>query len=200
MERFPQLAALSAAALACDVTRVVSIQITGIPTAAFGAPPGDVHQDIAHGASAEPRKTHMTSYNRLHAEMMAQLLGLLSSYPEGSGTLLDNTAVVWFPEHGHRDLRQDSETFGEAHSLLEIPVVIAGGCGGAFQTGRYLSHERSPIELQFGNHALTGPPHNRLLVSLAQAMGLDVDVINQAERTIGGQFVDLSGPLAGLQG
>lgn len=197
LEVFSQFAMLTAAAFACDVTRVATIQITGIPNAAFGAPPGDLHQDIAHAAKSEPAKSRMVAFNRLHAEMMSELVSLLDSYPEGNGTLLDNTAVLWIPEHGHRKLLTNQQVFGEAHHGLEIPVVMAGSCGGAFRTGRYISYEREPVQLSY-NQGLTGPAHNKLFVSLARAMGLDVDWVNATQRTIGGKTFDLTGPLPRL--
>lgn len=201
MQKFSQLAMLTASAFACDITRVVTLQVGQLPNPVFDAPPGDVHQDIAHAAAAQPRKDQMIQYNRVHAEMFAELLGLLDSYPEGNGTMLDNTVVVWLPEHGYRKFRDQSGQlvwdFGAAHGQLDVPVVLAGSCGGALQTGRYVSYGRQPIDLQF-EPAMTGPGHNRLLVSLCQAMGVDLDTVGLTERTIGGQAFDLTGPLPGL--
>jgi len=49
---------------------------------------------------------------------------------------------------------------GNSHSRDEIPYVMVGGCGGYFKTGRYLRF-------------LPQTPHNDLLVTLMQAMGLE---------------------------
>ena len=72
---------------------------------------------------------------------------MLDEVPEGSGTLLDNTVVVWTSELSS----------GNNHSMRNMPYVIAGGAS-YFDTGRYV---------RFG-----GDDHSRLLVSLCHAMGL----------------------------
>ena len=66
---------------------------------------------------------------------------------EGDGTLLDNTLVLW------------GKPIGRNHSGSELLFMLAGGAGGDLQTGRYL--EAKDV------------PHNNLLVSCCQLMGLD---------------------------
>jgi hypothetical protein len=56
--------------------------------------------------------------------------------------------VVWGSELGK----------GNSHSFDKVPFVTAGGAGGALKTGRYLRFD--------------GIEHNRLLVSMAQLMGM----------------------------
>ena len=68
--------------------------------------------------------------------------------PEGDGTVLDNTLVVWGSEISR----------GWDHRFDNMPFVLAGGGAGAIPMGQYYSFE--------------GQEHNRLLVSMAQAMGL----------------------------
>ena len=87
---------------------------------------------------------------------------------EGNGTLLDNALVVWGSELGK----------GNSHSFDRAPFVTAGGCGGAVRTGRFLD---LPAKT----------PHNRLLVSMCHAMGLN-DVASF------GATDDGQGGLAGL--
>jgi hypothetical protein len=62
---------------------------------------------------------------------------------------------------------------GNVHSHEPVPFVLAGGAGGAFETGRWLQ--------------VDGQPHNRLLVSLCRAMGLeDVDSFGTTDPGAGG--------------
>ena len=88
---------------------------------------------------------------RWFAEQFAYLVQRLADTPEadGTGTMLDNSLVVWAKEMG--DSRQ--------HTCQGVPFVLAGGAGGRFKTGRYLKFQ--------------GESHGKLLVSLCQAMGLD---------------------------
>jgi hypothetical protein len=60
---------------------------------------------------------------------------------------------------------------------MSMPYVLAGGAGGAFTTGRFVSYEGSP-------------PHNNLLVSLLNAYGV--------EETTFGDPQYCTGPLGGL--
>jgi hypothetical protein len=79
---------------------------------------------------------------------MAYLCGKLDAIPEGEGTLLDNTVVLWINELGR----------GNSHSRNNIPIVMAGSAGGYFRTGRFLQYDETP--------------HNNLLVSLLNAFGI----------------------------
>jgi len=74
-------------------------------------------------------------------------------YPphERLGTLLDTSTVVWVKELGD----------GRLHDYKSVPFVIAGSGNGYWKLGRYL---------QMG-----GAPHQKLLVSLCQSMGVQVD-------------------------
>jgi len=93
-------------------------------------------------------RAHLTKIYTWYSERVAHFLDKFASYPEGNGTLLDNTLVVWGGEIGK----------GNNHSFDKVPFVLAGAAGGALQTGRYL---QAP-----------GAVHNRLLVSICQLMGL----------------------------
>jgi hypothetical protein len=77
------------------------------------------------------------------SEMFAKLLDQLDAVPEGNGSLLDNTMVVWGSELGT----------GNTHSFKSTPFVVAGGGGGAYATGRFLEYADKL-------------DHNRLLVSI----------------------------------
>ncbi|HJL17641.1 MAG TPA: DUF1552 domain-containing protein [Sandaracinaceae bacterium LLY-WYZ-13_1] len=207
--RFEHFARIASAALACDLTRVASIQMGQLDTAEFGAPAGtDVHQDWAHNAregaevpadeSAAARMQRedalrwMTEYNLVHARQLAFLLDLLDSVPEGDGTLLDHTCVLWL-----------TELSTGTHELRDMPVVMAGGCGGAFETGRYLRYaqNRPMPQRPWGPYPPIGPAHSHLLVSIARAMGAELDALPMTEATgADGERIDLTGPLAGLAG
>jgi hypothetical protein len=76
--------------------------------------------------------------------------------PNG-GTMLDNTVIFWHSEFGH---------FGHDNQHMRHPVVIAGGGGRTLRLGRYLRLRE--IENNDRDNLV---PHNKLLVSLAHAVG-----------------------------
>jgi hypothetical protein len=145
---------LMAASLSCGLTNFASMQYR------VGENDGGYLYDwlgitdLEHHLMTHEPDSNMTSRGELtkiytwYAEMFAKFLDKLAATPEGNGTMLDNSLVVWGSELGK----------GNSHSFDKIPFVVAGGAAGKLKTGRYLQFD--------------GVEHNRLLVSMAQLMGL----------------------------
>jgi hypothetical protein len=110
------------------------------------------HHDLSHHEdSKEESQAKLTKINHWYCEQLAYLASRLAATPEpgGSGSLLENTTIVWTNELGK----------GNSHTLDNIPFVMVGG-GLNFDMGRSL---KFPMV-----------PHNRLLLSLAQGFGHDL--------------------------
>ena len=59
------------------------------------------------------------------------MLGRLKAIDEGNGkSLLDNMLFFWTNELGE----------GGKHTYVNVPMVLAGSCGGQLPTGRYLDY------------------------------------------------------------
>lgn len=161
---------LLALALACDLTRVASVQFSTAFNA-IGFPwlnsTAEGHNLSHRGPSDTVARDQLTQRARWYAEQIAYLARQLAAITEGERTLLDNTVMVWGNEL----------SLGNSHSHLEIPFMLLGSAGGHLRTGRYL---------QFG-----GQPHNRLLTSLLHAMGVEAAAHGHPD-------FGASGPLAGL--
>jgi hypothetical protein len=106
-----------------------------------------------HELSHEPdsnkdAQDKLTRINKWYCEQLAYLAKKLAETPEpgGTGSLLDNTLIVWTNELGK----------GNSHTLDNIPFVLVGN-GLDFRMGRSVRFPRVP--------------HNRLLLSLAHGMG-----------------------------
>ncbi len=151
-DSFPELlgiqSALAVAALACDRTRVATLQWSR------------GFSQVRHtwvGVNAEHHTlSHMTSANntndkykieRWYHERMAELLHQMDSIPEGDGTLLDNTMLIYA-----NDLAE-----GAPHSVAPAICWVAGRAGGKLKTGRFLN--------------LPGNDFTQLLVSACHVMG-----------------------------
>ena len=154
-DRMPQIARMQidllVSALAAGFTRVATLQFTnsvGQPRMTWlGIEEGQ--HDLSHEPNSnESAQDKLTRIDAWYAGEVAHLARRLAETPEpdGSGTLLDHTTIVWTNELGE----------GNSHSLDDIPWVLLGG-GLGFRTGR---------ALQF-----PGVPHNRLLLALAHGMG-----------------------------
>lgn len=192
--RFDAFADLIGAAFSCDVTRVVSLSLGEMPTADFGWDhlTDDVHKGLAHEVFNDPQKHQaMADYVTLHAEQIARLVTVLEGLPDIDGnSVMDNTLIVW-----------GSEMANGWHGYQHYCPVIIGG-DWHFRTGRYLywPHE-TPIQLltPTGYTPTSGMPHQRLLVSVAQSMGLDVNGVGiEHVQSQTGIRVECTGPLPGL--
>lgn len=182
---------LATAAWACDLTRVAVIDSGQLDAAQFGAPPGDVHQDIAHAATPGSAAADlMAKYYRVHATQFGELIAGVRA-----AGLIDRTALMWI-----------TEIADGPHGLFRTMIVLAGGGGGAFRTGRYLKYKETganPAAFSYGGGKnRIGPAHSQVLVSLMQAMGLPDNSIGIASATGNlagsGEPVTLSGPLPRL--
>lgn len=194
MDQFARVMTLSAS---CDLTRVMTFVTPDLAPPEIGLPGGtDIHQDYAHtsiassaGSFSTEGERGMIAYNLFYAQRFAYFLQQLDSIPEGEGTVLDNTAVVWMSELGTG-----------CHDLNDLPIVIAGGAGGALRTGQYVKYARdSRIDVGWGHVNDVGPAQNRLYVTLMRAMGMTNDAfgiesVNRAD----GSALSLRGPLAEL--
>ena len=193
-EGFDAMAELIGVAFSCDLARVVSFSLGDQPAETIGwnQESGDVHNDFAHEIYNNPTSAlAMTDYVATHAAQIARLVSLLESIPDTDGrSVMDNTLIVWGAEmadgwHGYQHW---------------CPVIIGGDWH--FRTGRYLHWpHRTPVEIltPTGHVPTGGLPHQHLLVSIAQAMGLDrnhigIDVTHSKQ----GDRIDCTGPLQGL--
>ncbi len=79
--------------------------------------------------------------DRYYAAKFAHLVGQLDGIDEGAGTLLDNTAAVWFQEFSD----------GAAFNLNNMPIIQAGSCGGYFKTGCAVNVDDGSANLSRGN-------------------------------------------------
>ena len=146
------------AALACDLTRVATLQWSNGASQTHHTWVGVdfTHHGVSHGsegvtADENTRRGWLVKIETWYATQFKYLLDKLSAIPEGDGTMLDNTVCVWIHEQSN----------GGSHQRTDMPFVLAGSCGGFFGTGRCLD--------------LKGRPHNDLLVSLAHAMDVQLD-------------------------
>jgi hypothetical protein len=108
----------------------------------------DAH-NLSHNYNEDQNATNADRRRQLETwyfKQFAYFLSKLEEVPEGEGTMLDNTVVLWCKPIGRR------------HSVNEMLFILAGGAGGQLQTGRYLEFD--------------GMPHNNLLVNICQLMGL----------------------------
>lgn len=149
---------LIVAAFRCDLTRVATLQLSNGNGAGFifsflGLDgPGQEYKfrdyhDIAHrpgSGGADKNKV-----DRWFVEQLVALARRLKAIPEGTGTMLDSSALLLANHMGN----------GGAHTSTNLPWIVAGRAGGYLKTGHYI---------RTGGAATTV-----VLKTLAGAMGVD---------------------------
>jgi hypothetical protein len=192
-----QFMSLIRLAFACDLTRVVTFSAPVPLCPELGYPAdatfhGYAHQSIQGATSCGQMysvlaEQAMRDLDAWHAGHVAYLLAQLDAVPEGTGTLLDHTVVVWV-----------TELATPTHQHFDVCTLLAGGCNGFFDTGRYIRYPRT-LPNPLPGAPLTGPPHNRLHVSLLQAMGQsDTSFGMTSAVAADGTLLSFTGPLTEL--
>lgn len=153
------------AAFTCDLTRVATIQMGGADGGSD--PPGFNHHNVAHATGDTNLAANVVADHKKidlwFNERFAYLLRKLDSVQEANGTLLDNTLILF----GSDTTQGTSTGMVGAHQSARFPFFLAGGANFAWKTGRAL-----PL-IPAGTKKWI--PHNRLLVSIAQKFGLQVN-------------------------
>lgn len=127
----------------------------------------DGHHALSHEPdNNEDARAKLLRINTWFAGELAYLATKLRDTPEpggAPGSMLDNTLIVWTNELGK----------GNSHTLNDIPMVLIGGKSMGVAGGR-------SIRLK-GNVA-----HNRLLITLAHAMGHNIESFGMNGMSAGG--------------
>jgi hypothetical protein len=152
-------------ALACDLTRVVTLKWNQTVNEVVMSEAGT--NKTCHGASHE-NGIDFVKVKAWYMKQMAKLIQTLKATPDGSGTLLDSTLIV----HGSCMGR------GDWHNHDNMPFIVAGGAAGGITGGRSLGYDKVP--------------HNKLLVSVAQYMGLNISTFGDQDPS-GGALPGLVG-------
>ena len=173
---FPDKARLMAdvivLAFQCDLTRVASFMLanagSGQAYSFIGV--SGAHHQLSHHQGVQENLDALQAINTWEVEQLAYLLGKMKATDDGLGdgsNMLDNSLVFFSSEI------ED----GNSHSHRNLPVLVAGGGGGAFSPGRHVVYEGRP-------------PMANLFIAMLQAIGVDVDTFGD----------DGTGPLGQLAG
>jgi hypothetical protein len=135
---------LQALAFQADITRVSSFMMAreninrsyneiGLPEA---------HHAMSHHGNDPAKMKVFSKLNTYHVDTLAYFLKKLQSTPDGDGTLLDHTIVLY--GSGMSD--------GNTHNNYSVPVVVVGGRDQALRGNRHL---RYPKGTPLANLSLT---------------------------------------------
>jgi hypothetical protein len=115
-----------------------------------------------HAASHDNLSGGYERISRFHLGQLAYLAQKLDAMPEGDGTVLDNSCLMFI----------NNLWSGRKHDNTRLPLVLAGGLGGALKTGRSLNYLQAGDE----NRKLCS-----LFLSLMDRMDIKLDRFGDAE-------------------
>lgn len=122
------------------------------------------HHDMSHHENKEEKITQYREITRWHAEQFAYMMDQMRQIPEGEGTLLDNSMILF----------GSSMSDGNMHNPDNLPILLGGKAGGALKSGMHLANPK-------------GTPLCNLYATMLNAMGTGVDQFGDSQ----GQLTEL---------
>jgi hypothetical protein len=151
---------LAALAFQADVTRVATLlgarDLTNRNYPASGTNTG--FHGGSHHAENPQRIADYAKINRYHVQMLAYFLDRLKSTPDGDGTLLDHSVILYGTNMGNSN----------QHQHYDVPHILAGGASGQLKAGRHLAYPSKTV------------PTGNLLLSVLDMFGINQESIGDS--------------------
>jgi hypothetical protein len=149
-----------AMAFQTDRTRVASLLLARDLSAMYY--PFLEVKDGHHAASHDNLSDGYERIARFHLSQFAYLAEKLDSMPEGEGTVLDHSCLLYL----------SNLWIGRTHDNSRLPVLLAGGLDGTIETGRTLNY----LDAGDDNRKMCS-----LYLSILDRMGIEADSFGDAE-------------------
>jgi hypothetical protein len=142
-----------------DMTRVVSFMMAreGSNRSYRSIGISDGHHSVTHHMNDQEKIAKVQKIDELHVRMLAYLLDRLKNTPDGDGSLLDHSMILF----------GSSISDGNAHTHHDLPLVLAGSAHGKIKGGR---HIRFAAET----------PMNNLLLTMFDKSGVPCETLGDA--------------------
>ncbi|MBM3841306.1 MAG: DUF1552 domain-containing protein [Verrucomicrobia bacterium] len=117
-----------------DVTRVITFQLARETSnrtyPEIGVP--DPHHPLSHHGNDPEKIARMAKINQFHVSLFAEFLEKLKATPEGNGTLLDHSLLLYGSGIGNPNV----------HDHTNLPIIVAGGAAGGMKGGRHIKFDK----------------------------------------------------------
>ena len=121
----------------------------------------DAFHTCSHHSNNRANMDNFSKINRYHVEALAYFLGKLKSTPDGDGSLLDHSMMLY----------GSSMADGNQHDHYPLPVLVAGGAFGTFKGGRHIrTADRTPM--------------SNLLLTILNKLGIQRESFGDSNGTI----------------
>jgi hypothetical protein len=153
-----------------DVTRVSSMimsrELSSMTFGQIGVP--EQHHAVSHHRNDPELIAKKAKIDVYQAQLFAYFLGRLKATPDGDGTLLDHSLVLYGGGMGN----------GNLHRHTDLPCVVAGRLGGQFQTGRHLAYPQNT-------------PMTNLLLTILAGSGIPQEKLGDSTGRLEPDFLSL---------
>jgi hypothetical protein len=114
-----------------EITRISTLMYARDTSGATYPPSGvrDGFHAASHHSNVRANMDRFALINRYHVQTLGYLLEKLRATPDGDGTLLDHSVILY----------GSSMSNGNQHDHDPLPIVVAGGASGALEGGRHMT-------------------------------------------------------------
>ena len=96
----------------------------------------DAFHALSHHANDEAKKARLVKIQRYHTEVFAKFLTKLSKMPDGDGSMLDHSILLYGSNMSNSN----------AHNQYPLPTAVVGGGCGKIRGGQHINFkERTPL-------------------------------------------------------
>ena len=154
-----------------DITRIATFQIARETSnrsyPEIGVP--DPHHPLSHHGDDPDKIARMSKINAFHVSLYAEYLEKLKNTPEGNGSLLDNSLILYGSGIGNPNV----------HDHTNLPIIVAGGSSGGMKGNRHIRYDKPT-------------PLANLHLTLLEKMGVKIDSFGDSTGMIDELFQPLS--------
>jgi hypothetical protein len=131
-EHFKIMFDLQVLAFKAEITRIATMMYARDLSGAVYPQSGvrDGFHVASHHSNARAAMDKYALINKYHVEMLAYFLGKLKATPDGDGTLLDHSMILY----------GSSMSNGNQHDHDPLPLLLAGGASGSLDGGRHMKY------------------------------------------------------------
>ncbi len=123
---------LQVLAMQGDVTRVITFQLARETSTRTYPEIGvaDPHHPLTHNGGDPEKLAKVAKINAFHVSLFAYYLEKLKATPDGDGSLLDHSVILYGSGMGNPDV----------HDHVNLPILVAGGAAGRMKGGRHIRY------------------------------------------------------------
>jgi hypothetical protein len=121
----------------------------------------DAFHALSHHANDEAKKARLVKIQQYHTEVFAQFLHKLKNMPDGDGSMLDHSLLLYGSNMSNSNI----------HNQYPLPTVLVGGACGKVRGGQHIHFaERTPLA--------------NVLLTMLQRVGVPIEKVGDSTGSV----------------